>query len=110
MFACCLAFADELFAQSFGTELHNTMMPASGGMGETSISRPQDLQSAINGNPASLSQFRGTQFSFGGGWAEPTFNMTQTRSIPPIGSTPLIEPFSAKSTAPGVPVGNIGLT
>ena len=106
---CCFGFAAETFAQSFGTELHNTLMPASGGMGGTSIARPQDLQSAINGNPASLTQLRGTQFSFGGGWVEPTFNMTQTRSIPPIGTT-LIEPFSAKSTAPGVPVGNIGVT
>ncbi len=86
------------------------MMPASGGMGGVSIARPQDLTSAVNANPASLTQFRGTQFSFGGGWAEPTFNMTQTSNIPIIGPNPLIEPFSAKSTAPGVPVGNIGVT
>lgn len=98
------------FAQSLGTELHNTLMPASGGMGGVSIARPQDLTSAINANPASLTQFRGTQFTFGGGWVEPTFNMTQTSDIPRIGPTPLIEPFSAKSTAPGVPVGNIGVT
>ena len=44
-------------------------MPASGGMGGTSISRPQDFLSAINGNPSTLEQFRGTQFSFGGAWA-----------------------------------------
>ena len=39
-------------AQTFGLELHNTLMPASGGMAGTSLSRPQDLQSAINANPA----------------------------------------------------------
>ncbi len=67
--ACCLGFRAEAFAQSFGTELQNTMMPASGGMGGVSIARPQDLTSALNANPASLRQFRGTQVSFGGGWA-----------------------------------------
>jgi long-chain fatty acid transport protein len=98
------------FGQSFGVELHNTMMPASGAMGGVSIARPQDLTSAINANPASLTQFRGTQFTFGGGWAEPTFHLTQTSNIPVTVPVPLIEPFSAKSTAPGMPVGNIGVT
>jgi len=95
--------------QSFGVELNNTLMPASGGMAGTSIAQPQDLTSAVNGNPASLTQFRGTQFIFGGAWAEPTFNLTQTSNIPVVGP-PRIEPFSAKSTAPGVPGGNIGVT
>ena len=96
-------------AQSFGIELHNALMPASGAMAGTSIARPQDLTSSINGNPATLTQFAGTQFHFGGAWAEPTFNLTQTSNIPDVGPA-LIEPFSAKSTAPGVPVGNIGVT
>lgn len=103
------AVGDRVYGQTFGTELHNTLMPASGGMAGVSIARPQDLVSAINSNPASLTQFAGTQFHFGGAWAEPTFNLTQTGNIPVIGP-PLIEPFSAKSTAPGVPAGNIGVT
>lgn len=57
-------------------------MPASGGMAGTSIARPQDVTSALNANPAALSQFRGTQFLFGGAWAEPTFTLTQTDPIP----------------------------
>ncbi len=100
----------EVCGQSFGPELHNNLMPASGGMGGVSIARPQDLTSALNANPATLSQFSGTQFSFGGGWAEPTFNVEQTSNIPIIGANPFIEPFSAKSSAPGTPVGNIGVT
>ncbi len=36
--------------------------------------------------------------------------MTQTSNIPVIGMDPFIEPFSAKSTAPGAPLGNIGIT
>ena len=90
--------------QSLGVELHNTLMPASGGMGGVSIARPQDLTSAVNGNPATLTQFKGTQTLFGGAWAEPTFNMTQASNIPINSPTPLIEPFSGKSTAPGMPV------
>src|SRR5579885_3451265 len=85
------------YAQSFGVELHNALMPASGGMAGTSIARPQDFLSAINGNPASLSQFSGTQFLFGGAWAGPTFNLTQTGSV-----LPNVTPFSARSTTPGV--------
>ncbi len=95
-------------AQTFGVELHNNLMSASGGMGGVSIAEPQDLTSGINGNPASLTQFAGTQFTFGGAWAEPTINMNQQAPIPTM--NPVIDPFSAKSTAPGVPVGNIGLT
>lgn len=95
--------------QSFGVELQNTLMPASGGMAGTSIAAPQDLTSALNGNPASLTQFKGTQFLFGGAWAEPTFNMTQTSPLPLAGPAQ-IEPFSARSTAPGSPMGNIGVT
>lgn len=70
-------------AQTFGVEAHNTLMPASGGMAGASIARLQDLTSAINGNPASITQFKGTQFIFGGAWAESTFNLTQTAPIIP---------------------------
>lgn len=93
-------------AQTFGVELHNNLMPASGGMGGVSLARPQDLTSGINGNPATLTQFSGTQFIFGTAWVEPTLNMSQTSSLPLLG----VEPYSAKSTAPGVPAGNIGVT
>lgn len=96
-------------AQSFGVELHNTVMPAAGAMGGVSVAMPQDLVSAINANPATLTQFQGTQFNFGGAWAEPTFNLTQTNVIPVVGP-PLIAPYAAKSTAPGAPIGNIGVT
>lgn len=93
-------------AQTFGIELHNSLMPASGGMGGASIAQPQDLQSAINGNPASLTQFRGTQFSFSGAWAEPTYDVTQLSPLPGVG----VDPFSAKSGTPGSVLGDIGAT
>ncbi len=100
------ALVPKASAQSFGIELHNSLMPASGGMAGASIARPQDLQSAINGNPAALTQFHGTQFSFGGAWVEPTYNITQLDPLPGVGVTP----YSAKSGTPGTPLGNIGVT
>jgi long-chain fatty acid transport protein len=109
LFVCLVFAAKTADAQPFGTELHNTLMPASGGMGGVSIARPQDVPSAINGNPASLSQFRGTQFHFGGAWSDATFKMTQTSNIPVVGLA-LIQPFSATSSAPGTPAGNFGVT
>ncbi len=107
-FVACVAAP--AMGQSFGVELHNTVMPASGGMGGVSIARPQDLTSALNANPAALTQFKGTQFTFGGAWIEPTFNLSQTSNIPVVGQNPFIEPYAAKSTSPGTPVGNIGVT
>lgn len=106
--AIALAIAPSGLArgQSYGIELHNAMMPASGGMAGLSMSRPQDLQSAINGNPATLTQFKGTQFSFGGAYIEATYNVNQQASLPLFG----VEPFSAKSGTPGTIAGNIGLT
>ncbi len=95
-----------VFAQTFGVELNNTLMPAAGAMGGVGIARPQDLTSAINANPATLTQFRGTQVLFGGAWAEPTFNISQHVPVPLLG----VEPYSGKSTAQGLPVGNIGVT
>ena len=98
--------ANNALAQAFGVELQNTVMPASGAMGGASIAQPQDLLSAINGNPATLSQFRGTQFSFGGVWDEPTVNLEHTGNL----ILPGVGPFAGKSGTPGVAPVNIGVT
>src|SRR6516164_1540119 len=89
------ANAQSAFGQSFGVELFNTLMPASGGMGGTSIAQPQDALSAMHGNPAALSQFEGTRFEFSGAWAEPTVHIDQTGQIPAVGP-----PWSVRSHPP----------
>ena len=99
--------ANGAYAQSFGVELFNNLMPASGGMAGTSIAAPQDLQSAINGNPATLTQYHGTQFGLGGAWVEPTYNLTVAPSDPDL---PFVRPFDAKSDTQGVAPPNIGVT
>ena len=92
------------FGQALGIELHNTMNPIAGGMGGASIARPQENVSAINGNPASLSKLRGTQFTFGSGWLEATHNIDYD------GTVPGLAPFSGKSGWPGSAPANIGVS
>jgi long-chain fatty acid transport protein len=106
--ACCVTVLapQNSYGQAFGVELQASLLPASGGMGGAGIARPQDLQTSLALNPATLSQSKGTQFSFGGGWAEPTINLDNRESIPAAS----IEPFKGKSSRPGSIVGNIGVT
>jgi long-chain fatty acid transport protein len=92
--------------QAFGVALQANMMPAAGGMGGTGIARPQDVQSALALNPATLAQKKGTQFSFSGAWVEPTINMDNDATIGPAN----IDPYESKSRRPGSIVGNIGVT
>jgi long-chain fatty acid transport protein len=92
-------------AQTFGVELHNTLMPASGAMAGASIARPQDVQSAF-ANPATLTQYRGTQFGFGGAWTEPTIRVENNATLPVAG----VSPYNAKSGRPGSALGNIAAT
>ena len=101
-----LAVTSVSFAQTYGIELHNTLMPATGAMGGASIARPQDFLSGINGNPATLTAYSGTQFTFGGGWAEPTYNIDQIDPLPLV----QVDPYSAKSGTPGSAIPNMGVT
>jgi long-chain fatty acid transport protein len=87
-------------AQGYGSDLQNVMMPAAGGMAGVSLARPQDVPSAIFGNPASLTEFNGTQFTFGGGWVEgyPTvFNDGSLNGGTPFNVTSRTEGFVAPS-------------
>ena len=111
---CALAASQLLVAanceaQTFGIELHNTVMPASGGMAGASIARPQDPISAINANPATLSQFHGTNFTFGAAVIDADFRLTQTAPFPAIGP-PIVSPFSAESNFPTGLAANLGIT
>ncbi len=101
LFLCC----QSSLAQPYGVDAVNTLMPASGGMGGTSVARPQDFLSSINANSAALTQYDGTQYTLAGTWAGPTFNLTQTVSMPAIG----VGTFSAKSSTPGTLAPNVGV-
>ena len=96
--------AERVHAQAFGVELHNTVMPASGAMGGVSIARPQDVQSSLGGNPATMARYYGTQFGLGGVWIEPTYNVAHAGGV-----LPNVDAFQAKSNAQGVAAGNIAV-
>lgn len=68
--------------QGYGTDNQNVVTPAAGGMAGVSLARPQDVPAAIFGNPATLSQFCGTQFCLGGAWIEGYPTVTNP-SLPP---------------------------
>ncbi len=95
------------YAQGYGTDLQNVMAPASGGMAGVSAARPQDVPSAIFGNPATLAQFQGTQFTIGGGWVEgyPTFTNDGLNNQLDPGT-----PFSGTSRTEGFLAPAIGVT
>lgn len=104
--AVLFAAVSAVQAQPFGVEMHNTMLPVSGAMGGASIAQPQELLGAVNANPAAMTRFGGTQFQFAGGYAEGTFNLNQTGTLP----LPDVNPFAAKSNTPGTSIANIGMS
>jgi long-chain fatty acid transport protein len=101
-----VAHAGPAFGQGYGSDLQNIMAPASGGMAGASIARPQDVPSAIFGNPATLAQFEGTQFTLGGGWVEGYPTVTNDGSLNQVSPG---TPFSATSRTQGGVASEIGV-
>ncbi len=59
-------------ATTYGTDVNNTALPATGGMAGASIARTVEGAAAVFGNPANLTQYReGTTFSFGATFLDP---------------------------------------
>ncbi len=50
-------------------------------MAGTSIARPQDTVSAVFGNPAGLTKYKGTQFTFGATFYQPEVTLTHDGSV-----------------------------
>jgi long-chain fatty acid transport protein len=67
--------------QGYGSDTQNVLTPAAGGMAGVSLAEPQDVPAAIFGNPATLTQFRGTQFTIGGAWVEGYPTVTNNGSL-----------------------------
>jgi long-chain fatty acid transport protein len=59
-------------ATTYGTDVNNSAMPATGGMAGASIARTVEGAAAVFGNPANLTQYKeGTTFSFGATFLDP---------------------------------------
>ena len=87
--------SQQAFGQGYGTDVQNVLTPAAGGMAGASIAMPQDVPAALFGNPATLAQFRGSQFTLGGAWIEAHPKLTR-HSLPNPGDN-----FSATSGTEG---------
>ena len=90
-------------AGPYGYDLHNVLAPASQGLAGTSLARPQDTVSAVFGNPATLSQFEGTQFTFGATLYMPEVDLQHDGSV--TGT-----PFSETSGTDIFPVPQVAVT
>jgi long-chain fatty acid transport protein len=97
------AYQPHARGQGYGTDTQNVLAPAAGGMAGVSLAEPQDVPAAIFGNPAALTQFRGTQFTLGGAWAEGYPTVSNNGSL--NGGIP----FSATSRTQGFASPEIGV-
>ena len=98
------AYQRNACAQGYGTDIQNVLAPAAGGMAGVSVAQPQDVPAAIFGNPATLTQFHGTQFALGGAWVE---------GYPTVENNGFLnggEPFSVTSRTQGFACPEIGVT
>ena len=76
-----LAISGTAYAGPYGYDLHNVLAPRSGGMAGTSIARPLDNVSAIFGNPAALTDWTGTEFTFGATYYKPEVRLDHSGAL-----------------------------
>jgi long-chain fatty acid transport protein len=75
--AVAALFTPIVQATTFGTDVNNTVLPATGGMGGASIARTVEGAAAVFGNPANLTQYKeGTTFTFGATYLDPQIKIT----------------------------------
>ena len=76
-----LGVSGTAYAGPYGYDLHNVLAPRSGGMAGTSIARPLDNVSAIFGNPAALTDWTGTEFTFGATFYKPEVRLDHSGAL-----------------------------
>ena len=76
--AVLMLASNSAFAIATGTDLNLSMKAASGGMAGAAYARPQEASAAVFGNPATMTQFSGTNFNFGAAYLVPELEVTQT--------------------------------
>jgi long-chain fatty acid transport protein len=93
--------------QGYGTDTQNVLTPAAGGMAGVCVALPQDVPAAVFGNPATLSQFQGTQFTLGGGWVEGYPTIRNDGSLNRLDPG---QPFQFTSRTQGFAATEVGVT
>ena len=73
-------------ATTYGTDVNNTVLPATGGMAGASIARTVEGAAAVFGNPANLTQYKeGTTFTFGATFFQPEIDVEHDGGV--LGAT-----------------------
>jgi long-chain fatty acid transport protein len=86
--AAVLAMASSsAFALLTGTDANLSMKAAAGGMAGAAYTKPQEASAALFGNPATMTQFGGTNFNLGAGYIAPTAENTQSGLVPGLSNT-----------------------
>jgi len=69
-------------ATTYGTDVNNSALPATGGMAGASVARTIEGAAAVFGNPATLTQYNeGTTFSFGATFLDPEIKVKHNGSV-----------------------------
>ena len=99
-------------AGPYGYDLNNVFAPRSGGMAGTSIAKPLDNVSAIFGNPATLADWQGTEFTFGATFYKPEANLDHDGTVTDLfaGGGPGSGAFSTRNGNEGYIVPQVGVT
>jgi long-chain fatty acid transport protein len=75
--AVLMLASNSAFAIATGTDLNLSMKAASGGMAGAAYTKPQEASAAVFGNPATMTQFGGTNFNFGAAYLVLELEVTQ---------------------------------
>lgn len=93
-------------ATTFGTDVNNTALPATGGMGGASVARTVEGAAAVFGNPANLTQYKeGTTFTFGATFLDPDIEVEHAGGL--LGAT---QPWEGSSNADKYLIPTIAVT
>ena len=93
-------------ATTFGTDVNNSALPATGGMGGASVARTIEGAAAVFGNPANLTQYKeGTTFTFGATFFDPKIEVEHAGGL--LGAT---QPWSGSSNADKYLIPTIAVT
>lgn len=93
-------------AVNTGTDTDLSFKPASGGLGGAAFTRPQEASAAVFGNPATITQFTGTQFGIGAGFLVPKVDVQQDGAAGSHTSSSAAKNYVVPDTAATHEVGN----
>jgi long-chain fatty acid transport protein len=87
------------FALNTGTDANLSMKPASGAMAGAAYTKPQEASAAVFGNPATLTQFSGTNFGIGAAYLAPGVEVRQSGAAGARSSNSEAEDYVAPDVA-----------